>query len=103
MFNDGKSKTKLIIVRINVTVHAHDFPLSNPHARTKDIAPNAIVIPPIAAKIAPSASPSPIIMPIPIEPIRVPKNAPNAIAITPEIISSIARIVTPVGLTLADI
>lgn len=99
IFIDGISKIKLIIVRISVMVHAHDFPCNNPHAITNEITPiptTTLLIVPITA-----ASPFPIMF-IPIEPAMVPNKTPNAMAITPEIISSIARIVTPVGLTLVD-
>ena len=100
IFIDGKSKIKLIIVRIRVMVHAHDFPLSSPHAIKKDTAPRATMMPLISPITA--LPPKSIIMSIPIEPHNALKNMPIAIAIAPETISSIARIVTPIGLTWED-
>ena len=99
MFIEGKSKIRLIIVRIRVMVHAHDFPLSKPHAIKKDIAPSAIMM---VLTMLIIAVPPKFIMSIPNEPHKTLKDMPNAIAIAPEIISSIARIVTPVGLIWVD-
>ena len=100
IFIEGKSNIKLIIVRIRVIVHAHGFPLSNPHAIKNEIAPSATMILLISPIMA--LPPKSIIIPIPIEPHNALKNIPIPIAIAPEIISSIARIVTPVGLTFKD-
>ena len=88
---DTKPDIKLIIVRMSVIVHAHDFPLSSPHAMTKDAIPRAI-IPPLTTPAYAATS-------IPIIPDMVAKNEPAPIADIPEIISRIARIVTPVGRT----
>ena len=105
MLNDDMSMTRLIIVRISVIVQAHDFPLSKPHAVKNEIKPNAIMTLPMMPNNPASSLPN-IIMSVPTSipnpPKRVPNTTPKAIAVIPEMIWSIARIVIPVGLVFMD-
>ena len=87
------------MVKIKVTVHAHGFPLNNPYAMTNETIPTAIMTP---LSTPMKTSSTMVVGSTPAKPTNKLKNEPNDIARIPEITTSIAMIVTPVGLTEVD-